>query len=210
MRFAKASKLLGIATGSLLAGIIAAAAQQTPVTATTDLNVRSGPGSQYPVVGVIGAGQSTTISGCIEKAKWCAINEGDGTGYVYADYLTADIGGSQTIITDRYADAHIVYVDPPAEGSIAVIDGATGSIDDELIGRVEDVAAVEPPDTVRTYVTSNRVDPVYLDGEVVVGAGLPERVVLSDIPDYDYQYVYVNGQPALVEPSSRRIVYVYR
>jgi hypothetical protein len=63
---------------------------------------------------------------------------------------------------------------------------------------------------VRTYVTSNQVDPVYLDGEVVVGASLPETVQLREIPDYEYRYVYVNGQPVLVEPQSRRIVYVMR
>ena len=62
----------------------------------------------------------------------------------------------------------------------------------------------------RTYVTTNQVEPVYLDGEVVVGAGLPETVELREIPDYEYRYVYVNGQPVLVEPSSRRIVYVVR
>ena len=62
----------------------------------------------------------------------------------------------------------------------------------------------------RTYVVSNPVDPVYLDGEVVVGAGLPETVELRTIPDYEYRYVYVNRQPVLVEPDSRRIVYVYR
>ena len=44
----------------------------------------------------------------------------------------------------------------------------------------------------------------------VAGAGLPETVVLREIPDYEYRYVYVNGQPVLVEPSSRRIVYVMR
>ena len=69
---------------------------------------------------------------------------------------------------------------------------------------------IDPPERVRTYVTTNRVEPVYLDGEVVVGAGLPETVVLREIPDYEYRYVYVNGQPVLVEPCTRRIVYVMR
>ena len=43
-----------------------------------------------------------------------------------------------------------------------------------------------------------------------MGASLPETVELREIPDYEYRYVYVNGQPVLVEPSSRRIVYVMR
>ena len=61
-----------------------------------------------------------------------------------------------------------------------------------------------------TYVRTNEVEPVYLDGEVVVGAGLPDTVEIRPIPEYDYNYVYVNRQPVLVEPESRRIVYVIR
>ena len=71
-------------------------------------------------------------------------------------------------------------------------------------------AAAEPPPEVRTYVTSNRGDPVFLEGEVVVGASLPETVELREIPNYDYRYVNVNNQAVLVEPSSRQIVYVMR
>jgi hypothetical protein len=44
----------------------------------------------------------------------------------------------------------------------------------------------------------------------VVGAGLPETVALAEIPNYEYRYVYLNGQPVLVEPQSRKIVYVLR
>jgi uncharacterized protein YraI len=209
MRLIKRGHVLALAAGALLASAAAAAAE-TSATATTDLNVRLGPGSQYPVVGVINRGDSTVVKGCIRQSKWCAVEEGAKTGYVYSDYLMADMGGTQVVITERPADTGVVYIDPPAEGSIEVMDGATASIGDELIGPVEEVDAIEPPDTVRTYVTSNRADPVYLGGEVVVGAGLPERVQLHEIPDYDYDYVYVNGQPALVEPDTRRIVYVYR
>jgi hypothetical protein len=35
-------------------------------------------------------------------------------------------------------------------------------------------------------------------------------VQLRPVPDYNYRYVYVNRQPVLVDPASRRIVYVYR
>src|SRR5690606_34748773 len=82
-----------------------------------------------------------------------------------------------------------------------------------LIGRTSDVVVEPipaPPPEVRTYITSNQVDPVYLEGEVVVGASVPETVVMREIPDYQYRYSYVNGQPVLIEPQSRRIVYVVR
>ena len=82
----------------------------------------------------------------------------------------------------------------------------------ELIGRVGDTPpAIEPPPaTVRTYVVDHRIDPAYLDGEVVVGAGVPDTVQLQQVPDYNYDYTYVNNEPVLVDPSSRRIVYIYR
>lgn len=67
-----------------------------------------------------------------------------------------------------------------------------------------------PPAPVGSYVVAHPADPVYLDGEVVVGAGLPDTVRLSPVPDYQYQYAYVNRVPVLVEPRSRRIVYIYR
>jgi hypothetical protein len=49
-----------------------------------------------------------------------------------------------------------------------------------------------------------------VDGEVVVGAQIPDTVQLQAVPDYQYRYVYVNGVPVLVEPAERRIVYVIR
>lgn len=66
-------------------------------------------------------------------------------------------------------------------------------------------AAVNPPDVRLAYVRSSPVDPVYLEGEAVVGSPLPETVELQTIPDYEYRYVYVNGQPVLVDPASRFI-----
>jgi hypothetical protein len=40
--------------------------------------------------------------------------------------------------------------------------------------------------------------------------GLPENVVLTPVPDYDYQYAYINNVPVLVDPSTRRVQYLYR
>jgi hypothetical protein len=70
--------------------------------------------------------------------------------------------------------------------------------------------AVVPPAPVQTYVLSHPLDPVYLNGEVVVGAGLPPSVALAPVPQSEYEYAYVNRQPVLVEPRTRRIVQVYR
>jgi hypothetical protein len=70
--------------------------------------------------------------------------------------------------------------------------------------------ALNPPQTVQSYVVSHPVAPVYLNGEVVEGAGLPENTALTPVPGSDYDYAYVNSQPVLVRPSTRRIEYIYR
>jgi uncharacterized protein YraI len=216
--------VLSTAVAMLMAASGAALAQ-TAVSATTDLNVRSGPGPQYPVVGMLGAGQSATLDGCLDGSKWCRVAD----GWVYSDYLTGDFGGSQVVLTERPSDSGVQIVEAPADqgggDTGAVAGGVTGAVAGALIGGPIGAAVggaagviaggatgtiIDPPEEVRTYVTSNQVDPVYLEGEVVVGASLPETVELREIPDYEYRYVYVNGQPVLVESDSRRIVYVMR
>ena len=223
------NKLLVSTAAAGLLAFAGAAFAETSVIATTDLNVRAGPGPQHQVVGVIGSGQSAGLNGCLESSKWCVVAYEGGEGWVYSDYLTGDFGGSQVVLTERPTDSGVAIVAPPADvdggATGAVTGGVTGAIAGALIGgpvgavvggaggAIAGGAAgtvIDPPEKVRTYVSSNEIDPVYLDGEVVVGAGLPETVELREIPDYEYRYVYVNGQPVLVEPSSRRIVYVMR
>lgn len=219
--------LLGGALGALIA-FGGAAFAQTAVTATTDLNVRAGPGPQYPVVGVLGASQSTTLNGCLQDSKWCSVATQAGDGWVYADYLTGDFGGTTVVLSQRPTTSEVTVVEAPkgeggAEG--ALIGGTTGAVAGAIIGGpigaaiggVAGVAAggtagaaAEPSPEVRTYVTSHQLEPVYLDGEAVVGAGLPDTVQLQEIPDYEYRYVYVNGQPVLVDPGTRKIVYIVR
>ena len=217
--------LLSMTAAAALLALSSGAFAQSSAVATTDLNVRAGPGPQYPVVGVIGAGEGATLDGCLQGSKWCQVSTASGQGWAYSDYLTGDFGGQKVVLTERPADAvPVVTYEQPQGGGGAVAGAATGAVAGALIGgpigaAIGGVAgaavggsaeglASPPPDTVRTYVTTNQLDPVYLDGEVVVGAALPESVVLTEVPDYEYRYVYVNGQPVLVEPQSRRIVYV--
>lgn len=219
------AKIIAAATVAF-AAFTSLASAQTAVTATTDLNVRGGPGPQYPVVGLLEAGASADLNGCLDNSKWCRIGTGSGEGWVYSDYLSSDMGGTASVITERRADVPVVTYEAPQGGGGAVTGGATGAIAGAIIGgpigavvggvagaaiggTAEGVAS-PPNEKVVTYVRTNKMEPVYLDGEVVVGASLPETVVLNEVPDYEYRYVYVNGQPVLVEPQTRRIVYVVR
>ncbi|RWD40780.1 DUF1236 domain-containing protein [Mesorhizobium sp.] len=198
------NRILFPAVAGALVAMSGTALADTAVSAVADLNIRAGPGPQYPVIGVLAAGQSATLDGCIQNSKWCTIAEANGQGWIYSDYVTADFGGNEVVLTRRPADADITIVEAPAD--VEDPDIYTGAI---VAGEpIEPIR--RPPAEVRTYIETNRVDPVYLEGEVVTGATLPDTVELREIPDYDYRYVYVNGQPALVDPGTRRIMYVER
>lgn len=203
--------LLFPAAAGLLVALSSAALADTPVSAVTDLNVRAGPGPQYPVIGMLATGQSATLTGCIVYSRWCTIAEANGPAWVYSDYVTADFGGRQVVLTERPADSGVTVVEAPPlpDGMVAVDEDTTAAINEGPVSD-DELAAIDPPPTVRTYIASRPSEPVYLRGEVVRGATLPDTVALQPIPDYDYEYVYVNGQPVLVEPQSRRIVYIER
>ncbi|WP_309082742.1 DUF1236 domain-containing protein [Chelativorans sp.] len=224
----KSFTLKGATAAVALFALSGIAAAQTPATATTELNVRAGPGPQYPVVGVIGASQQTTVTGCMEGSKWCQVSHNGVQGWAYSDYLTASLSGGQTIVlTERPAEAvpTVTYeTTASTQGTGAVAGATTGAVAGAIIGGPVGavvggaagavaggaIETVTPPQEVVSYVRTHQAEPVYLEGEVVVGAQLPETVAVQEIPDYEYRYVYVNGQPVLVEPQSRRIVHVIR
>lgn len=224
----KTRLILSVAACAVVAMSTSAFAQSM-VVATTDLNIRSGPGPQYPVVGAITVDGQATLNGCLEGSKWCQVSFNGAEGWAYSDYLLADNSGVEVVVTERPAQMEVPVVTYEDTGNAATAGGvagaATGAIAGAIIGgpigaAVGGIAGaagggitgsvIEPTPEVRTYVESNPVDPVYLDGEVVVGASLPDTVEIREIPDYEYRYVYVNGQQVLVEPDTRRIVYVVR
>jgi uncharacterized protein YraI len=225
------NKLLKLVTAAALATTAlagAALAQSASATATADLNIRSGPGPQYASIGFIASGDTAAVDGCLEGSKWCRVTYDGVTGWSYSDYLTADLSGEVVVLTDRYPDVGLATVthdgsDAAAGGAVAgatggaivgaLVGGPVGAAVGGVVGASSGATAgavIDPPEVARTYVTSNPIDPVYLDGEVVIGAGVPDTVTLQAIPDYEYQYVYINGQPVLVDPGTRQIVYVMR
>ena len=195
---AAAAAVVGSAAPSLAAAATA--------TATTDLNIRSGPGPQYAPVDVIPNGNSVSVMGCIRGSQWCEVDYDGRTGWSYAQYLTMNYQGQTVVIEQQPSAVPAVTYQAPANAP-----AATQQVEGELIGPVSGVQTVAPPPApVRSYVVEHRIQPAYLNGEVVVGAGVPDTVQLQQVPNYNYDYTYVNSQPVLVDPNSRRIVYVYR
>lgn len=55
--------------------------------ATTDVNMRAGPSTAYPVVTVIGGGNNLTVYGCLEGGAWCDVNYRGARGWMSGNYL---------------------------------------------------------------------------------------------------------------------------
>jgi uncharacterized protein YraI len=208
------------ATTALVALAIPGVALAASATVTTDLNVRAGPGPQFEVVGVLPADQTVEVTGCIEGSLWCQV-AGE-SGWVYSEYLSYNLDGN--VVSLRTAAPQIqtpvVTYEPDATGTVAsiaggatvgaLVGGPVGAAVGGAAGAVVGALASPPPPQVQSYIVEQPVEPVYLDGEVVVGARVPDSVQLYTVPEYDYPFAYINQQRVLVDPQGRQIVYVLR
>jgi len=200
-----------VAAMTAAAALSVPASAATLVSAMTPLNIRTGPGPQYGIVGAIPDRGQAVILGCIQGSLWCEVSYNGHQGWVYSQYLTASLSGRSMIVAEHLPDvAPAVSYRAPVEvvGNAAPPPAITGT----LVARpaTAEPLVIAPPPTVRSYVVGHPVAPVYLNGEVVEGAGLPDDVALAPVPDSDYDYAYVNNVPVLVEPSTRRVEYMYR
>lgn len=273
------------------AAMLSAAQAQTIGTATTDLNVRSGPDPQFPVIGQIRENRRATVLGCIEGSRWCQVDVSGQTGWAYSQYLrlTGDIaavlpapelevdvaagpviaapppvaaypapgpvvtyrapaptyavpgpvvsyrapapvlgypGPAPTYVAPApvvayqappvpYPPAPAVTYNAPTTAVVEITGVASREISGALIAPRETIyasttppPAYMPPRSVRTYLSANPLNAVYLTGNLDVGAGLPDGIDLWPVPNSRYRYTYVNDYPVLVDPESRRIVYI--
>jgi uncharacterized protein YraI len=193
-------------------------------TTTTDLNVRAGPSSQEAVLGRLAAGESVGIDTCVNAGRWCRVNFGGGSGWVSSRFLSGDFASSGAVVSGETTGA-ITRPGSPGTTAGVVTGGTAGAITGAVIGGPVGAAiggaagmvaggttgaVLDPPYRVRSYVRTHRVEPLYLNERVAIGSTLPETVELRPIPDYEYRYVYLNDRPVLVEPQTRRVVYVVR
>ena len=84
--------LLNIATGVAVAAtalvVFLPAAQAAPGTITSNVNVRSGPGTNYGVVDTARRGTQVDVQQC--QGSWCYISKAGPDGWVSANYLSAN------------------------------------------------------------------------------------------------------------------------
>jgi Protein of unknown function (DUF1236) len=91
----------------------------------------------------------------------------------------------------------------------AIVGGTIGGV----VGGVNGVLGVDERPRFRRYVVEEHRPSYRYDGDVRVGAVLPEAgVTYYEVPaEYgvrEYRYTVINDRPVLVDPRSRRIVEV--
>lgn len=196
---------------------LAGPAAALTATADTDLNLRTGPGENYPVATVIAASTAVDVQGCLAGSSWCQVTYNGQQGWASSSYLST-LSNMPVVTYNQAAVAvpNVVAEVPVGEPRVEKVDDKTSiyyPAPKVLLAPVGTTAAgvqvVSDPEML-TYVRANPVQPVYLSGDLVVGAGLPEGVTLYPVPNATLSYVNVNDQIVLVEPQKRVVVEVLR
>lgn len=76
---------LALGAGALVASTVAASA--APAYATSNVNVRSGPGTGYAAIDVLSRGEYVDVQYC--QGSWCFIEQAGPNGWVSSNYLSA-------------------------------------------------------------------------------------------------------------------------
>lgn len=222
---------LAVTAITVVCAALPASAQTTTAKAGTELTVRGEPNPFGSILGVLETNQEVTIEGCLADVSWCRISSGEMMGWASAQYLYVEEDANAVAIIDMAGDAAaITVIEQGTEGTTKtdqnvaaatlgtvgaltalVLGGPAGAIvAGGILGTAAGAAVAEPSDETILFVTSNPVETVYLDGEVVVGAIVPSEVTTYEVPQGDLRYLTVNGLPILVDAETGTIVRIVR
>jgi hypothetical protein len=117
------------------------------------------------------------------------------------------------VVAAGSAYAQSSTVNGAAGGAVtgAIVGGPVGAAVGGIVGAAAGTAIDPPPERVVSYVREAPApaDTAVIREKVVVGAALPETVVVQKIPENPkYAYAVVNKQRVIVEPSSRKVIQV--
>jgi len=105
-----------------------------------------------------------------------------------------------------------VAQDASSSGPLSTSGGQSGATGGASMSMDDDTKA-----EFRTYITTQKIVPVTVEGEVVVGSSLPDTVALQPVPDVivtkaptwkDYRYAVVGERIVVVEPTTTQVVTV--
>lgn len=95
--------LLGLAVLTLTVMKVSVAAAAVTAFANTDVNLRAGPGTGYPVVRIVTAGTRIANFGCLADYSWCDVGYAGLRGWVAARYITVVDRGAEVVVTPPVA-----------------------------------------------------------------------------------------------------------
>lgn len=208
--------------------VVPMAAEATEAKASTALNVRAAPTVFADINGVLDMNQNVTIEGCLEDVSWCKISSDDLTGWASGRYLTVATDAKAVPMLDASGNAQIEFaviseddLTEAEDTAIAAAGGTLGALAafalggpaatialSGVAGTVAADLAVEPAEETYVFVTANPVEPVFLDGEVVVGATVPDDIETYELPQEEFRYLNVNNNAVVVDAESNTIVAV--
>jgi hypothetical protein len=130
--------------------------------------------------------------------------------------LILSVSAALLALTPAVAGAQSATTGGAVGGAItgAIVGGPVGAVVGGVIGAVVGSAITPPPTQVVTYVGTQNVPTIVLQGNVAVGATLPQATVLYPVPrdiyapadNHLYAYTVVNGQRVIVDANTRVIV----
>lgn len=225
-------KRVVLLAGAAAAALAAPGLAQSIATVTTDLNLRSGPGTTHGIVGVAPARSSIEVIRCDAGGGWCEVAFEGTRAYASAAYLEMGAPGAVTVATPAIlvpATPETVVVVPPksawttdgtttawsgvtvapqaAEPSVIAINPNAQVI---ALSPAAQVVATAPEAELVAFVRQNPVAPVVIEREIVPGIVIPEDVVLYPMHDSGVSYANVNGGFVFVEPQARQVIRIVR
>lgn len=102
------NKLIAGGLAALALAATTAAASAAPAYATGNVNVRSGPGTQYGKVDTLGRGERVDVQQC--QGSWCYVVKSGPDGWVSSSYLARGNGGYND---DDYYEPRPPVYEPP-------------------------------------------------------------------------------------------------
>ncbi|MDL2408794.1 SH3 domain-containing protein [Rhizobium calliandrae] len=94
-------KLLAAITLTALVAI-PAIAEAAEGFSTANVNMRSGPSTQYPAVTMIPVGTPLEINGCLNETPWCDVSFFGGRGWVAGQYIQATYQSRRIYVGPQY------------------------------------------------------------------------------------------------------------
>jgi uncharacterized protein YraI len=99
--------LAAVALGSIAALMQPSAASAEDGFTVSDVNMRAGPASRFPVIGTLPGGARVYIHGCLGEWDWCDVSWGDERGWVFSDYLESLYGQRRVPLVEYRARLNI-------------------------------------------------------------------------------------------------------